>query len=110
MSDLRMEWLAILGYRTAFRNNGWVECLLWREHERWLGSGADETEAFANALQAALPSEAARRAFDMALAAVMHDPERLTPPELVTPEESAPSPEAVAPVDFEPETTRRSAH
>ena len=61
-------WLHELGYRTAYRHNGWVDCLIWRDTERWLGTGEDEAQAYADALAKILPSEAARRAFAIAIA------------------------------------------
>lgn len=63
----QQRWLTDLGYAIAFRSNGWVECLLRRGNERWLGTGGDEAEAFSNALHAALPSEVARVAFEIAV-------------------------------------------
>jgi|JRYL01.1.fsa_nt_gb hypothetical protein len=67
MVDHKMEWLASLGYEVLFRRNGWIECLLLHEQERWFGTGQNEREAFANALASALPSEAARRGVEAAI-------------------------------------------
>lgn len=74
----RRRWLADLGYAITFRSNGWVECLIRRDNERWFGTGGDEAEAFANALHAALPSEAARVAFEIATQSVSQ-PQAATP-------------------------------
>ncbi|MFT3775483.1 MAG: hypothetical protein QM820_59810 [Minicystis sp.] len=43
-----------------FRSGGWVECLVLRERERWLGRGDTEDAALEDALAAMLPSHAAR--------------------------------------------------
>lgn len=63
----RRRWLTDLGYAISFRSNGWVECLIRLDNERWFGTGGDEAEAFANALHAVLPSEAARVAFEIVM-------------------------------------------
>lgn len=77
-------WLREAGYVIAFRSAGWIECLIRLDNERWFGTGGDEAEAFANALHAALPSEAARRAFEIATrnigAAKIADPAEPVPP------------------------------
>lgn len=57
-----LEWLRTLGYRDTSRTNGWVELLVSRERERWIGRGADETAAIEDALAAMFPSHAARAA------------------------------------------------
>lgn len=67
--EAALRWLEGLGYRAAFRDGAWVECLLWCEDERWLGRGPDRDEAALDALRQALPSRAARALLDAALAA-----------------------------------------
>lgn len=52
-----------LGYTIHFRGDVWVECLLRYRHERWLGLGVDEREAFEAATRKALPSQMARALF-----------------------------------------------
>ena len=59
-------YLASLGYAVVVREQGWVECLLVREDERWFGQGLDEDDALRDALGKALPSHAARSAFERA--------------------------------------------
>ncbi len=49
-----------LGYTVHFRRDTWVECLLRYRHERWLGTGVDDREAFEAAARKALPSHMAR--------------------------------------------------
>ncbi|MCC7397873.1 MAG: hypothetical protein IT455_12480 [Planctomycetes bacterium] len=74
MQDARRSWLEAIGYRVTFRHAGWVECLLTCDGERWFGTGHDDAEAFAHALQQAMPSAAARRAFEVACAEVSDPP------------------------------------
>jgi len=57
--------LESLGYRIAFRRQGWSECLVWREGERWLGQGGDENQALEVVLEQMFPSEAARQLMRM---------------------------------------------
>ena len=38
--DQALGLLNDLGYRSAFRLDAWVECLVWVEEERWIGRGA----------------------------------------------------------------------
>lgn len=52
--------LAELGYRVAYRRQGWTECLLARNEERWVGHGDDEIEALMDAVRRALPSQLGR--------------------------------------------------
>lgn len=55
-----LQWLRSLGYRVAFRREGWVECLLSTGTERWVGRGIDRGEALDDAVGQLLPSHAAR--------------------------------------------------
>jgi len=48
------------GYRLVVRQVGWFECLAVRDAERWLGRGATEDEALADALAQMAPSALAR--------------------------------------------------
>jgi hypothetical protein len=56
--------LTELGYAVLFREQGWTECLLVRDAERWLGRGRDESEALDDAVRQAAPSHLARVAFE----------------------------------------------
>lgn len=53
--------LAEHGYVWVVRHNGWFECLVSREHERWEGSGATAGAALEDALNRMLPSALARK-------------------------------------------------
>ena len=53
--------LESLGYRVVFRRHGWAECLAWRGQERWLGHGADESQALESVFAQMFPSSAARQ-------------------------------------------------
>jgi hypothetical protein len=44
------------GYSVAFRLGAWVECLVLRAGERWVGRGRDQEEAVGDALEQMLPS------------------------------------------------------
>lgn len=68
-----LDALTELRYVVAWRDAEWSECLLWRDGEQWLGRGPTRDAAFANALSFALPSHAARIAFDVWLALREHD-------------------------------------
>src|SRR5262245_60293195 len=48
------------GYELRFRENEWVECLLIREDEAWLGRGRDRSSALSAAVRLACPSSLAR--------------------------------------------------
>ncbi|MBK6939547.1 MAG: hypothetical protein IPH13_04960 [Planctomycetes bacterium] len=61
--------LTELGYVVRWRDAEWCECLLWREGEQWLGQGPTRDAALANAVALALPSHAARVAFEAWLSA-----------------------------------------
>ncbi len=58
-----LDW----GYAVHRRDSGWVEVLLVRQKERWLGRGASEQEAFEDAVHQAFPSAAAMFALIAAL-------------------------------------------
>ena len=47
-------------YRIAFRGSAWVECLIQRGAERWLGHGTSEDDALADAVARMLPSHLGR--------------------------------------------------
>ncbi|MEC8022368.1 MAG: hypothetical protein VX223_00440 [Myxococcota bacterium] len=59
--DLALRLLRDLGYRYAFRLEGWVECLVWYQEERWIGRGATRSEAVQDVLGRLFPSRAARQ-------------------------------------------------
>lgn len=48
------------GYEVALRENGWCECLVAREAERWTGRGTSPASALEDALAQMLPSALAR--------------------------------------------------
>lgn len=48
------------GYEIRFRENEWVECLLLRDEEAWVGRGGDRSAALKSAVHAACPSALAR--------------------------------------------------
>ena len=52
--------LADAGYRVLFRANGWAECYVEREAERWEGRGRTEDEALHDVLARMLPSHLAQ--------------------------------------------------
>ncbi|MGM0575895.1 MAG: hypothetical protein ACQEXJ_09225 [Myxococcota bacterium] len=48
------------GYRIAIRRDGWTECLVSRDAERWVGHGVDLDEALQDAVRAMFPSALGR--------------------------------------------------
>ena len=64
--------LAAAGYSVAFRREVWDECLVARGGERWVGRGANQTDALDDAVRAMFPSHVARRLLDAHLG---HAPE-----------------------------------
>ena len=60
-------WLADLGYRVSFREDGFVDCLVCSGLERWLGHGVDRDSALAHAVAQMFPSRAARELVEAAL-------------------------------------------
>jgi hypothetical protein len=48
------------GYEIRFRENEWVECLLLRDDEAWVGRGGDRSAALKSAVHSACPSALAR--------------------------------------------------
>ena len=62
-----VDWLETAGYRVAFRDDGWVECLVWQGTERWVGRGTDRGDALRDAARAMFPSAAARRLLEEAV-------------------------------------------
>jgi hypothetical protein len=61
------ELLQRLGYRWAASDRGYVEVLLVREDERWLGRGTTEAEAFDDLVRQVFPSHAAQHGLDLLL-------------------------------------------
>lgn len=53
------DFLSQEGYRIATRYEGWVECLVARDTERWIGRGQDEDEALEDVLHQMFPSRVA---------------------------------------------------
>jgi hypothetical protein len=56
------------GYRVLTRTNGWADCLIQRDAERWEGRGRTEDEALADAIARMLPSHLAAVLVDRWLA------------------------------------------
>lgn len=92
-----------LGYIVRWRDAEWVECLLWRDGEQWLGRGPTRDAALANAVGLALPSHLARSAFDAWIAARVTTPVRtledVRPPIADATEPTSESVTTPAPVD-----------
>ena len=59
--------LEAAGYEIRFRENEWVECLIFREREAWIGQGLDQDAALEDALDKACPSHVARQLLNDAL-------------------------------------------
>jgi hypothetical protein len=55
------------GYELRFRDGEWVECLLLREEEAWIGRGRDRAVALHAAVQRACPSALARELLNVRL-------------------------------------------
>ena len=51
------------GYRVLLRTNGWAECFVQREAERWEGRGQTEADALDDVLGKMFPSHLARELF-----------------------------------------------
>lgn len=83
------------GYLLLERVEVWAECLLLRDGERWIGRGRDRDEALFDAVAAAFPSQAARRALEAML-------DREEAPAEVMPVAAPAEQIAAEPVDAEP--------
>jgi hypothetical protein len=103
------------GYHVAVRTDGWFECLLLRDSERWVGHGRDEAEALEDAVGRMLPSRLAWALLEQRIDHALSTPgdallssvlEAAAPPTSSTPEprEAAPlsAPVAAAPLSEEP--------
>jgi hypothetical protein len=62
--------LATSGYEVRFRDGEWIECLISREGEAWLGAGRDRGAALDDAVRKACPSALARNLLEQAAAAL----------------------------------------
>ncbi len=103
-----IELLAELGYDAIFREVGWVECLLVRDDEQWLGRGRDRDEALRSAVNQACPSHLARALLARATT-IVDEPDVLHPEEnehangvTASAAEVVDEPIVVAPVDTQP--------
>ena len=67
--DALRSYLEASGYEVRFRHEGWVECLLLQGPESFVGRGVDERVALAAAIDAAFPSQLAKRLLVEAVAA-----------------------------------------
>lgn len=61
--DAARALLVAAGYQVAFVANGWTQCDVSRNRERWAGHGDSEHDAFEHALAQMLPSVLARELF-----------------------------------------------
>ena len=73
MSERLASLFAEFGYGVVFRNVGWVECLLVRGDERWIGRGRDEEEALTDAVHQACPSHLAQTLLTRATASTFNE-------------------------------------
>ena len=62
------RFLVTHGYETAYREDGFAECLLAYRDERWLGRGIDREGALLDAISHAFPSNLARTLLEKAIA------------------------------------------
>lgn len=85
--------LSDLHYHVAFRTDGWVDCLVLRDAERWVGRGLTEAEALDDALSQMFGSAASRALLAKHAAAAPQSSAATAPAE--------PEP-AAAPVEPEP--------
>ena len=61
------RFLVTHGYETAYREDGFTECLLVCRDERWLGRGTDREGALLDAVGRAFPSSLARTLLERAI-------------------------------------------
>ena len=66
--DILQDFLVERGYSIAVRQDGWVSLLIRRGEERWVGDGADEADALADAVLKMFPSNLAWELLGDALA------------------------------------------
>lgn len=57
-----------LGYEVRFRSGVWLDCLVCRDDEAWLGAGLTEEDALRAAVRKAFPSHGARQLLEGAIA------------------------------------------
>lgn len=67
MPDAALALLQAHGYAVRFRNHEWVECLVTRDEEAWVGRGPDRNAALETAMVQACPSALAQALFRRAL-------------------------------------------
>lgn len=81
MPDSALALLQAHGYAVRFRTHEWVECLVTRDEEAWVGQGPDRAAALEMAVAQACPSALAQALFRRALAEQQGSrPERTTRP------------------------------
>lgn len=56
-----IKWLEESGYTVSFRTDGWTDCLVALDDERWLGHGGTESGALEDALRRMFPSRLSQR-------------------------------------------------
>lgn len=67
MPDAALALLQAHGYAVRFRTHEWVECLVTRDEEAWVGRGPDRKAALETAMAQACPSAIAQALFRRAL-------------------------------------------
>lgn len=67
MPDTALALLQAHGYAVRFRTHEWVECLVTRDEEAWVGRGPDRQSALDTAMAQACPSAISQALFRRAL-------------------------------------------
>jgi hypothetical protein len=70
LEDQARAILSSHGFQLRFRHDDWIECLVVRGREAYVGHGLDRVTALENALDRAFPTPLARRLFDAACGAM----------------------------------------
>lgn len=78
------------GYDISFRRDRWVECLLLRGRESWLGRGSDESVALEAALRRACPSQLAWELLERAASEGARESPAARAAQSITPRAKAP--------------------
>ena len=70
-TDWVLRWLQDNGYRYAVRTDGWVECFVWHQDERWTGRGPTREDAVRDVLRRMFPSAASRTLLQHTISAAL---------------------------------------
>lgn len=98
--SLLHRFLVNQGYETAYREDGFTECLLVYGDERWLGRGPDRERALLDAVAQAFPSSIARTLLETAVGHLEKELEAAEPevaeqePIRLSPTQPSPAPES----------------